>query len=163
MSVQYNNENITELAQQYLSKLFNKVHEAWDQFFLSIFENPSAIILDLDVGSGRDPEHFANLSVKTHVTQNNIQIFSSELYPELSVIGQKTTQSLYVKWMEDSFPALSNVTKQVISDTVIQLNTVWMNIPQSDLARSTFYLPMRNSNMEFMKPDCGHNLTYNSA
>lgn len=136
MSSKYYKENAKELAQQYLSKSFDEVHQSWSQFLPSIIENPNARILDLGAGSGRDAKYLAELAAKTHNTKNNIQVFAAEPSEELSLIGQKTTQDLNVKWLEDSLPALSNVTKQEVSFDLILLSAVWMHIPPSDRARS---------------------------
>jgi len=136
LAPKFYNYNATELAQQYLSKSFGEVHQSWSQFLPSIIENPNARILDLGAGSGRDAKHFAELAAKTHTTENNIQILAAEPAKELSQLGQKTTQGLNVKWIEDSLPALSNVTKQEVSFDLILLSAVWMHIPPSDRARS---------------------------
>jgi SAM-dependent methyltransferase len=136
LALQFYNDNATELAQQYLSKSFDEVHQSWSQFLPSIIENPNARILDLGAGSGRVAKHLAELAAKTHNTKNNIQILAAEPAKELSQLGQKTTQGLNVKWLEDSLPALSNVTKQEISFDLILLSAVWMHIPPSDRARS---------------------------
>ncbi|MDO6427172.1 methyltransferase domain-containing protein [Thalassotalea sp. 1_MG-2023] len=133
---QFYNDNATELAQQYLSKSFDEVHQSWSQFLPSIIENPNARILDIGAGSGRDVKHLAELAAKTHTAKNNIQIFAAEPAKALSQLGQKTTQGLNVKWLEDSLPALSNVTKQEVSFDLILLSAVWMHIPPSDRARS---------------------------
>jgi len=136
LAPQFYNDNATELAQQYLSKSFDEVHQSWSQFLPSIIENPNARILDLGAGSGRDAKHFAELAAKTHATDNNIQILAAEPAKALSQLGQKTTQGLNVKWLEDSLPALSNVTKQEVSFDLILLSAVWMHFPPSDRARS---------------------------
>lgn len=136
MSSKFYSENAAELAKQYLSKTFDEVHESWSKFLPSIIENPNARILDLGAGSGRDAKYLAALAAKTHTSENNIQIIAAEPATELSIIGKKTTQGLKVKWLEDSLPALSNVTKQEISFDLILLSAVWMHIPPSDRARS---------------------------
>jgi len=136
LAPQFYNDNATELAQQYLSKTFDEVHQSWSQFLPSIIENQNARILDLGAGSGRDAKYLAELAAKTHSTKNNIQIIGAEPAKELSQLGQKTTQGLNVKWVEDSLPALSNVTKQEVSFDLILLSAVWMHIPPSDRARS---------------------------
>jgi len=136
LTPQFYNNNATKLAQQYLSKSFEEVHQSWSQFLPSVIENPNARILDLGAGSGRDAKHLAELAAKTHSTKNNIQILATEPAKELSQLGQKTTQGLNVKWLEDSLPALSNVTKQEISFDLILLSAVWMHIPPSDRTRS---------------------------
>lgn len=136
MTANFYNDNANKLATQYLSKSFEEVHESWSQFLPLIIENPNARILDLGAGSGRDAKYIAELATKTHATDNNIQILAAEPAKELSQLGQKTTQGLNVKWLEDSLPALSNVTKQEVSFDLILLSAVWMHIPPSDRARS---------------------------
>jgi 2-polyprenyl-3-methyl-5-hydroxy-6-metoxy-1,4-benzoquinol methylase len=136
LSPNFYNVNARELAQQYLSKLFDEVHQSWSQFLPSIIENPNARILDLGAGSGRDAKYLAELAAKTHSTKNNIQIIAAEPAKELFQLGQKTTQGLNVKWLEDSLPALNKVTKQEVSFDLIILSAVWMHIPPSDRARS---------------------------
>ena len=136
LSPNFYNENSTDLAQQYLSKSFEEVHQSWSHFLPLIIENPNARILDLGAGAGRDVKHLAELADKTHNTKNNIQILAVEPAKELVIIGQNTTQFLNVKWLEDSLPALTNVTKQEVSFDLILLSAVWMHIPPCDRARS---------------------------
>ena len=136
LSLNFYNVNATELAQQYLSKTFDEVHYSWSQFLPSIIENPNARILDLGAGSGRDAKYLAELAAKTHNAENNIQVLAVEPAEELSILGQRTTQDLNVKWLEDSLPVLRNVTKQEISFDLILLSAVWMHIPPTDRARS---------------------------
>ena len=136
LSAQFYNSNATELAQQYLSKTFKEVHQSWSQFLPLIIKNPNARILDLGAGSGRDAKYLAELAANTHNEKNNIQILAVEPAKELSIIGEKTTQNLNVKWLEDSLPALSNVTQQEVSFDLILLSAVWMHIPPSDRAPS---------------------------
>ena len=65
MATQYYNDNASELAQQYLSKTFEEVHQSWSQFLPAIIDNPNARILDLGAGAGRDAKHLAQLAEKT--------------------------------------------------------------------------------------------------
>jgi len=136
LAPQFYNDNAIELAEQYLSKTFDEVHESWSQFLPSIIENPNARVLDLGAGSGRDAKHLAELAAKSHNTENNIQILAAEPATKLSAIGKKTTKDFNVKWIEDSLPALTNVTKQEVCFDLILLSAVWMHIPPSDRARS---------------------------
>jgi SAM-dependent methyltransferase len=124
------------LAQQYLSKSFEEVHKSWSQFLPSIIKKSNSRILDLGAGSGRDAKYLAELAAKTHNKENNIQILAVEPAQDLSLVGQRTTQGLNVKWIDDSLPALSKVTQQEISFDLILLSAVWMHIPPSDRARS---------------------------
>jgi len=75
---QFYNDNANELAQHYLSKTFEEVHQSWSQFLPSMIENPNARILDLGAGSGRDVKYLAEFAVKTHNESNTIQIFAVE-------------------------------------------------------------------------------------
>ena len=124
MVLKFYNENAAVLAEQYLSKKFDDVHQSWSQFLPSIIENPNDRILDLGAGFRRDYKHLAELAIKTHNTQNNIQIFAVEPAQKLSIIGQNTTQLLNVKWLADSLPLLSNVTKQEVSFDLILISAV---------------------------------------
>ena len=54
----------------------------------------------------------------------------------LADIGARQTTGLKVKWLTDSLPALSTITKQEVSFDLTLLSAVWMHIPVSDRARS---------------------------
>jgi SAM-dependent methyltransferase len=136
LSRKFYNENSHQLAQQYLSKSFDQVHQSWSQFVPAILKNPHARILDIGAGSGRDAKHFAELAVKEHGTNNNIQVFAVEPANLLAALGARQTKSLNVKWLTDSLPALSVITKQEVSFDLILLSAVWMHIPTTDRARS---------------------------
>jgi len=130
------NENANELAQQYLSKTFDQVHQSWSQLLPSIINNPNARILDLGAGSGRDSKHLAELAATEHGVENSTQVFAVEPASILAEIGARQTTGLNVKWVTDSLPALSTITKQEVSFDLILLSAVWMHIPISDRARS---------------------------
>jgi SAM-dependent methyltransferase len=134
--VKFYNENAIGLAQQYLSKSFDEVHQSWSQFLPAIIENPNARILDLGAGSGRDSKYLAELSIEKHNTQNNIHIYAVEPANDLAAVGKKTTQNFNVKWFEDYLPALNVITKQEVSFDLILLSAVWMHIPPNERARS---------------------------
>ncbi len=136
MALQFYNDNAIELAQQYLSKSFDEVHESWSQFLPSIIKNPNARILDIGAGSGRDAKYIAQLSEKTHGSDNDTQIFALEPANLLAELGARQTAGLNVKWLTDSLPALNIITKQEVSFDLILLSAVWMHIPPGDRARS---------------------------
>ncbi|PKG96929.1 class I SAM-dependent methyltransferase [Paraglaciecola sp. MB-3u-78] len=136
MASQFYNDNANELAQQYLSKTFEEVHQSWSQFLPEIIDNPNARILDLGAGAGRDAKYLAQLAEKKHGASNQIKVFAAEPANLLAQLGELQTRHLNVKWLEDSLPALSKVTKQEISFDLILLSAVWMHIPPSDRARS---------------------------
>ena len=89
MPGKFYNENANELAQQYLSKTFDEVHQSWSQFLPSIISNSNARILDLGAGSGRDAKHFAELAVKEHGAETSIQVFAVEPANILAEIGAR--------------------------------------------------------------------------
>lgn len=136
LALQFYNDNAIELAQQYLSKSFEEVHQSWSQLLPSIIKNPNARILDIGAGSGRDAKYIAQLSEKTHGSDNNTQIFALEPANLLAELGARQTAGLNVKWLTDSLPALNIITKQEVSFDLILLSAVWMHIPPSDRARS---------------------------
>lgn len=136
MSTNFYNENASNLAQQYLSKSFEEVHESWADLLPSIISNPNARILDLGAGAGRDAKYLASLAQETHQTNNNIEVLAVEPALELSKIGQQSTHDLNVKWLNDSLPALDAVTKLEVSFDLILLSAVWMHIAPSDRTRA---------------------------
>jgi ubiquinone/menaquinone biosynthesis C-methylase UbiE len=89
LPAKFYNENANELAQQYLSKTFEQVHQSWSQFLPSIISNPNARILDLGAGSGRDAKHLAELAVKEHGAETSIQVFAVEPANILAEIGAR--------------------------------------------------------------------------
>ena len=88
MILQFYNNNAIELAQQYVSKTFDEVHQSWSLLLPSIITNPNARILDVGAGSGRDVKYLTELAAKTHNDKNNIKIFAAEPAKELSQLGQ---------------------------------------------------------------------------
>ncbi len=136
MSPQFYNENADALAQQYLSKSFEEVHQSWAHFLPNIIENPNARILDIGAGSGRDAKYIAQAALNKHGDKNATQVIAVEPANLLAELGARQTEGLNVKWLTDSLPALSTITKQEISFDLILLSAVWMHIPVSDRARS---------------------------
>ena len=109
MVTQFYNDNASELAQQYLSKSFEEVHQSWSACLPSIINNPNARILDLGAGAGRDTKHLAQLAEQHHGAGNQIQVIAVEPANLLAQLGQLQIRHLKVIWLEDSLPALSRV------------------------------------------------------
>jgi SAM-dependent methyltransferase len=78
LAPKFYNENANKLAQQYLSKSFEEVHQSWSQLLPGIIKNPHGRILDIGAGSGRNAKYVAKLAIKTHNDDNNIQVFAVE-------------------------------------------------------------------------------------
>ncbi len=140
MSHNFYDDNAPELAKQYLSKSFEQVHKSWAHFLPAIINNPDARILDIGAGAGRDVKYFAEQAQQRFDQNHNIHIYAVEPATDLANIGKQITrnisQKVKITWLEDSLPALSNVTKQEVSFDLILLSAVWMHIPPSDRARS---------------------------
>jgi SAM-dependent methyltransferase len=136
LSPNFYNASAITLAQQYLSKSFEEVHQSWAHLLPAITENPNARILDLGAGAGRDAKYLATFAIEKHGTKNNIHVYAVEPAQDLAAIGKETTQNLKVTWLEDSLPALSVITKQEVSFDLILLSAVWMHIPPSERARA---------------------------
>jgi SAM-dependent methyltransferase len=136
LSSKFYNENANELAQQYLSKSFNEVHQSWHQLLPTILENPNARILDIGAGSGRDAKFIAKAAINKHGDKNGTQVTAVEPANLLAELGTRQTAGLNVKWLTDSLPSLSIITKLEVSFDLILLSAVWMHIPKSDRARS---------------------------
>ncbi|MBA6352496.1 class I SAM-dependent methyltransferase [Colwellia sp. BRX9-1] len=136
MSAKFYNENAEILAQQYLSKTFDEVHQSWHQLLPAIIENPNARILDIGAGSGRDAKYIALSAINKHGDINGTQVIAVEPANLLAELGACQTAGLNVKWLTDSLPALNTITKQEVSFDLILLSAVWMHIPVSARPRS---------------------------
>jgi len=130
-SANFYNQNAHQLADSYLSKTFEQVHESWFSYLSPILNTPNARILDLGAGAGRDSKYLAEQGAKNHVSVTAIEPAST-----LAEIGENQTQGLNVIWLQDSLPDLSVLTKQEISFNLILLSAVWMHIPGSQRERS---------------------------
>ena len=125
------NQHATTLAQQYLSKTFEEVHQSWLHLLPPILNQSNARILDLGAGAGRDSRYLAKQG-----QANQIHVTAIEPAASLADIGRAQTKGFNVSWLNDSLPALENVTAQEISFDLILLSAVWMHIPASLRARS---------------------------
>ncbi|MEH6453991.1 MAG: class I SAM-dependent methyltransferase, partial [Psychromonas sp.] len=131
MSDNYYNKNANQLAEMYLSKKFEQVHQNWLEYLTPVINKVDARILDIGAGAGRDSKYFAEQGAI-----NNVQVTAIEPAKILADLGMQHTQGLRVNWLQDSLPDLSIVTKQEISFDLILLSAVWMHIPDSQRERS---------------------------
>jgi len=131
MSASYYNKNAHQLAEMYLSKTFEQVHQAWLEYLPPVLNKTDARILDLGAGAGRDCKYLA-----LQGAANNVQITAVEPAQMLADLGKEHTQGLNVNWLQDSLPDLATVTQQEISFDLILLSAVWMHIPDSQRERS---------------------------
>ena len=131
MSESFYNKNAEQLAELYLSKTFEQVHQSWLSYLTPVLNTKDARILDLGAGAGRDSKYMAEQGAK-----NNVSITAIEPAFILAQLGKHQTQDLNVRWLQDSLPDLHAVTKQEVSFDLILLSAVWMHIPDSQRARS---------------------------
>jgi 2-polyprenyl-3-methyl-5-hydroxy-6-metoxy-1,4-benzoquinol methylase len=140
MSDNYYNDRVEELAQQYLSLSFDKVHGHWAHHLSATLKKPNASILDIGAGVGRDVSHIATLAGKNatedNKENNSLSIYAIEPAIEMFRVGQVTTQNQNVHWLQDSLLALDKTTRLEISFDLILLSAVWMHVPKSQRARS---------------------------
>jgi 2-polyprenyl-3-methyl-5-hydroxy-6-metoxy-1,4-benzoquinol methylase len=130
-SANFYNKNAKQLADMYLSKTFEQVHESWFSYLPPILNTPNARILDLGAGAGRDSKYLAQKGAV-----NNVIVTAIEPAFTLAEIGKHQTKGLNVNWLQDSLPDLKVVTKQESSFDLILLSAVWMHIPDSQRERS---------------------------
>jgi ubiquinone/menaquinone biosynthesis C-methylase UbiE len=140
MSEDYYNDRVKELAPQYLSLSFDQVHGHWAHHLHATFNKPSASILDVGAGVGRDVRHIATLAetfaAQNHKKNSAIRIYAIEPAIEMLKVGQLSTHNQNVHWLQDSLPALHETTRLEISFDLILLSAVWMHVPKSQRARS---------------------------
>lgn len=131
MTANFYNKNASKLAEMYLSKTFEQVHESWLSYLTPILNKKEARILDIGAGAGRDSQYFAQQGAA-----NNISVTAIEPALMLAELGKKHTQGLNINWLQDSLPDLTAVTRKEISFDLILLSAVWMHIPDAQRARS---------------------------
>lgn len=131
MSESFYNKNAEQLAELYLSKTFEQVHQSWLSYLTPVLNTKDARILDLGAGAGRDSKYMAEQGAK-----NNVSITAIEPALTLAQLGKQQTQGLNVRWLQDSLPDLHAVTKQEVSFDLILLSAVWMHIPDTQRSRS---------------------------
>ncbi|WDE00734.1 class I SAM-dependent methyltransferase [Thalassomonas actiniarum] len=130
-NIQFYNDNARHVAQQYLSKFFEEIHAGVLAYVTPVLNKADARILDIGAGAGRDAKYLAEQG-----QSQNVSVTAVEPAKLLADIGKQHTQNLNVNWLEDSLPALAQVTRQEVSFDLILLSAVWMHIPESDRARS---------------------------
>ncbi|MEJ6080354.1 methyltransferase domain-containing protein [Vibrio sp. 1-Bac 57] len=131
MSESFYDKNAEQLAELYLSKTFEQVHQSWLNYLTPVLNKKDARILDLGAGAGRDSKYMAEQGAS-----NNVSITAIEPALTLAHLGKQQTQCLNVRWLQDSLPDLNAVTKQEVSFDLILLSAVWMHIPDSQRSRS---------------------------
>ena len=131
MSESFYNKNAEQLAELYLSKTFEQVHQSWLHYLTPVLNKKDARILDLGAGAGRDSKYMAEQGAS-----NNVSITAIEPALTLAHLGKQQTQGLNVRWLQDSLPDLNAVTKQEVSFDLTLLSAVWMHIPHSQRERS---------------------------
>lgn len=131
MHTNFYDNNAEQLAQQYLSKSFEDVHDAWLDLLPAVLAKSDPRILDLGAGAGRDSQYLAQQG-----KVNGVHVVAVEPARLLAEIGQKQTQGLNVTWLTDSLPALDVVSRQEVSFDLILLSAVWMHIPPNDRPRA---------------------------
>ena len=131
----YNNQ-VQEIAPQYLSLSFNQVHGHWAHYLPTILAKPNATILDVGAGVGRDASHIAKLISDINHDNNVTRVYAVEPAIEMLKVGQSTTQNQKVQWIQDSLPTLDKTTRLEISFDLILLSAVWMHVPPGQRIRA---------------------------
>ncbi|WP_298772448.1 class I SAM-dependent methyltransferase [uncultured Shewanella sp.] len=161
MPTTFYNNNAVQLFDQYLSASSEEVHGAWLHHVQPLFDADSAFdnkaprILDIGAGAGRDAKFFAEKFAERcapefvegveekgakegveKCMENECQVFAVEPAGVLAKMGQAHTHDLNVKWIEDSLPALEQVSRYGVSFDLILLSAVWMHVPPSSRGRA---------------------------
>ncbi len=122
-SIQWYNENAQVVFGRYESVNAKKLH-AW---LNDLLPKPSASVLDVGAGSGRDAAWLAELGY---------DVIAVEPSNKLREKGINKHGSSAFNWIDDSMPSLEKVTKSGLSFDVILLSAVWMHLPEKNRARA---------------------------
>jgi 2-polyprenyl-3-methyl-5-hydroxy-6-metoxy-1,4-benzoquinol methylase len=94
MSTNFYNKNADKLAELYLSKTFEQVHQSWLTYLKPELNKPDARILDLGAGASRDSKYMAQQG-----EINNVSVTAIEPALMLADLGKQHTQGLNVNWL----------------------------------------------------------------
>lgn len=112
-----------EIVPDYESLAFEQVHPAT----LDLLPPPSAAILDVGAGTGRDAAWFA---------RQGHEVVAVEPSRELRRAGQELHESPAITWIDDCLPELSVVCGTESAFDLIWLSAMWMHVPPGDRARA---------------------------
>ena len=115
-------QNAAQLATQYDSVSFEMVHGSWKDYW----PQPSAYVLDVGAGSGRDAKW---------MSEQGCDVIAVEPSTALRNIGKKRTGT-GVTWLDDSLPALGSVQSLGIRFDMILVSAVWMHIAPNHRSRA---------------------------
>lgn len=122
-SVNWYDLHAQDVSEQYESIKAQEVH-AW---LVDLLPKPSASVLDVGAGSGRDAAWLSNLG---------FDVIAVEPSKNMRDLAIEKHESLSVRWVDDSMPSLEKVSKLGLSFDVILLSAVWMHLPLSDRPRA---------------------------
>ncbi|WP_105201633.1 class I SAM-dependent methyltransferase [Pseudoalteromonas sp. T1lg10] len=129
MSAQFYNQHASQLAEQYLSTDFEKVHASWLHLLKPLQNRPQCRMLDIGAGAGRDALYLAQHG-------QDVEVYAVEPAKMLAELGARHTKDYAVHWLEDSLPELESITSKEISFDLILLSAVWMHIPEGQRPRA---------------------------
>lgn len=122
-TISYYDTHADSFEEQYLSVDTEYVHNDWINDYLP----ESGNVLDVGAGIGRDALYFA---------KKGLNVIAVEPSKEFLKKGEKLTQHLGVKWLDDTLPELKATSSLQIKYDLIVLSAVWMHIPKNDRDRA---------------------------
>ena len=107
------------LARQYEEMTFADVHRDT----LHLLPKPSALILDVGAGTGRDAAHLAH---------KGYRVVAVEPTPELRHHGMRLHADAAIEWIDDSLPALTALQKNQGRFDAILMTAVLMHLDEDE-------------------------------
>ena len=112
-----------EIVPDYESLTFEEVHLET----LDLLPPPSAAILDIGAGTGRDAAWFA---------RQGHEVAAVEPSRKLRLAAQELHESPAITWIDDCLPDLALVCKAGSAFDLIWLSAMWMHVPPDDRTRA---------------------------
>lgn len=122
-SSNYYNRNAKQLFEKYQGLDSNKVHASW----LKHLPVKPGVALDIGGGSGRDAAWLA---------KRGWDVIAVEPATMLFELGQNTTNSLSVTWLDDCLPGLLKLQPYQHKFSLILVNAVLMHLPHQQRVES---------------------------
>ncbi|MCO6415803.1 methyltransferase domain-containing protein [Siccirubricoccus sp. KC 17139] len=92
-----------------------------------LLPSPPAVVIDVGAGTGRDAGAFAAAGY---------EVIAVEPSSGMRAEAERLHQTPRVRWLSDSLPALTTISRSAITADVVSLSAVWQHVPPADRPRA---------------------------
>ena len=92
-----------------------------------LLPRPPAVVIDVGAGTGRDASSFATAGY---------EVVAVEPSSGMRAEAERLHHSPRIRWLSDSLPALTTISRAGIAADVVSLSAVWQHVPPADRPRA---------------------------